>query len=85
MRGDVSVVRAIRGPVTLITLGALFALNNLTPYHFSQTWPALLIVFGLLSFLGRTFSAPPPPDGPPNTPPWPPNAPPPPPYPGGQR
>jgi hypothetical protein len=31
----------------------LFALNNFTPYGFGQTWPVLLIVFGLLSLLGR--------------------------------
>jgi hypothetical protein len=50
---DVSLARAIRGPVTLITLGVLFALNNFTPYRFHQTWPVLLIVFGLLSLLRR--------------------------------
>ena len=48
-----STIRAIRGPVTLITIGALFALNNFTPYRFDQTWPVILIVFGLLSLLGR--------------------------------
>ena len=73
MREDVSILRAIRGPVTLITLGALFALNNFTPYHFSETWPVLLIVFGLLSLLGRGVGAPPPPNAPP------------PPYTGGPR
>ena len=31
---EVSLIRAIRGPVTLITLGVLFALNNFTPYQF---------------------------------------------------
>jgi hypothetical protein len=50
---DANLVRAIRWPVTLITLGALFALNNFTIYGFHQTWPVLLIVFGLLSLLGR--------------------------------
>ena len=50
---DSSLSRAIRGPVTLITVGVLFALNNFTPYHFRETWPVLLIVFGLLSLLGR--------------------------------
>jgi hypothetical protein len=50
---DVSLARAIRGPITLITLGVLFALNNFTPYRFHQTWPVLLIVFGLLSLLRR--------------------------------
>ena len=48
-----SLIRAIRGPVTLITVGVLFALNNFTPYGFGQTWPVLLIVFGLLSLLRR--------------------------------
>src|ERR1039457_1556224 len=58
-----SVVRAIRGPVCLITIGALFALNNFTRYRFDQTWPVILIVFGLLSLLKRGVetSAPPPP------------------------
>jgi uncharacterized membrane protein YphA (DoxX/SURF4 family) len=51
---DANLLRAIRWPVTLITLGALFALNNFTDYGFNQTWPVLLIVFGLLSLLGRT-------------------------------
>ena len=50
---DFSLVRAIRGPVTLITVGVLFALNNFTPYRFGQTWPILLIVFGLLSLIRR--------------------------------
>lgn len=44
---------ALRGPLTLITLGVLFALNNFTPYGFGQTWPVLLIVFGLLSLMRR--------------------------------
>ena len=51
---DVNLLRAIRWPVTLITLGTLFAMNNFTEYGFHQTWPVLLIVFGLLSLLGRT-------------------------------
>jgi hypothetical protein len=62
-----SVVRAIRGPVVLITIGGLFALNNFTRYSFDQTWPVILIVFGLLSLLRRGVetSAPPPPPPPP--------------------
>lgn len=49
-----SAVRAIRGPITLITIGVLFAFNNFTPYRFEQTWPVILIVFGLMSLLGRS-------------------------------
>jgi LiaI-LiaF-like transmembrane region len=50
---EIPLARTLRGPVTLITLGILFALNNFTPYGFGQTWPVLLIVFGLFSLLGR--------------------------------
>src|SRR6202142_181855 len=56
-----SLLRAIRGPITLITVGVLFALNNFTPYSFDRTWPVLLIVFGLLSLLRRGLEPPPPP------------------------
>lgn len=58
---DVSLIRAIRGPITLITVGVLFALNNFTPYRFHQTWPVLLIVFGLLSLVRRGVEPAPPP------------------------
>ena len=46
-------VCAIRGPVTLITIGTLFAMDHFTPYGFARTWPVLLIVFGVLSLLCR--------------------------------
>jgi hypothetical protein len=48
------VLRATRGPVTLITIGLLFALDHLTRFSFWQTWPVLLIVFGLLSLASRS-------------------------------
>jgi hypothetical protein len=50
---EASFARALRGPVVLITVGVLFALNNFTHYRFSETWPVLLIVFGLMSLLSR--------------------------------
>lgn len=46
-------IRAIRGPVMMITVGALFALDNFTPFGFGQTWPVLLIVVGILSLGGK--------------------------------
>ena len=72
MNGDSRLLHAIRGPVTLITLGALFALNNFTQYRFSETWPVLLIVFGALSLLGRTTGGNSPQPGPYGYPPPPP-------------
>ena len=45
-------VRAITGPVILITIGVLFAFDRYTEFHFSQTWPVLLIVVGLLKLAG---------------------------------
>ena len=45
---------AIRGPITLITIGSLFAMDHFTQYGFDRTWPILLIVFGVLSLICRT-------------------------------
>ena len=53
MNGTDSFICALRGPIVLMTVGALFALNNFTPYKFHQTWPVLLIVFGVLSLARR--------------------------------
>jgi hypothetical protein len=58
MNGEPSLLRAIRGPILLITVGVLFALNNLTRYGFGETWPVLLIVAGVLSLLPRGGAAP---------------------------
>jgi hypothetical protein len=55
-----SMICAIRGPITLITVGVLFALNNFTPYGFDKTWPVILIVFGLLSLIRRGMEPAPP-------------------------
>jgi hypothetical protein len=47
------VICAIRGPVIMITVGTLFAIDHFTPYGFNRTWPVLLIVIGALSLIGR--------------------------------
>lgn len=53
-----SLVAATRGPVMLITLGVLLALDQAGSVSFGRTWPALLIVLGLfkLAERGRTTS-----------------------------
>jgi hypothetical protein len=79
-------MRAIRGPIMVITVGVLFAIGNFTPYGFDQTWPVLIIVAGLVSLLGRGAPTPQAPPQPPFTtyhPPVPPA--PPPANPGGYR
>ena len=52
-----SLIRAMRGPILLITIGVLFALDHMTQFTFGRTWPTILIVLGLLS-LGEHFTAP---------------------------
>ena len=63
-------MRAITGPVILITVGVLFAFDRFTEFRFSQTWPVLLIVVGLLRLMGggrryrdNYYPPPPPPYG----------------------
>jgi hypothetical protein len=48
MEVNSSLLRAIRGPVMLIALGVLLAIDHFGGVGFARTWPALLIVFGLL-------------------------------------
>jgi hypothetical protein len=78
-------VRAIRGPVMVITVGVLFALQNFTQYNFGETWPVLIIVAGLLSLFGRSVAPPPQPPPPPFSTYQPPMPPPPVAPPGGYR
>lgn len=41
-----TLIRALRGPLVLTTLGVLLAADHLGGLSFERTWPALLIVFG---------------------------------------
>jgi hypothetical protein len=54
IQDNAAFLRAIKGPVMMITVGVLFALDNFTPLSFSRTWPLLLVVAGLLSFGRRS-------------------------------
>lgn len=46
-------LRAIRGPIVLITVGVLFALDQFGVLRFNETWPLILIVLGLLKLVER--------------------------------
>lgn len=48
-----SLVQAIRGPIMLITLGSLVAMDYFGIYGFSRTWPFLIIMFGILKLLEK--------------------------------
>jgi hypothetical protein len=59
---DISgVIQAIRGPIMLITLGSLVAIDYAGVYGFWRTWPVLIIIFGLLKLLERASAKPAPP------------------------
>jgi hypothetical protein len=58
-----NLVQAIRGPVMLILLGTLVAMDYFGVYGFSRTWPILIIAFGFLKLLEKLVVHPtPPPD-----------------------
>jgi Domain of unknown function (DUF5668) len=44
-------MRAIVGPVMLITVGAIFLLGEYTRYGIDQLWPLFLIVPGIILLL----------------------------------
>jgi uncharacterized protein YaaW (UPF0174 family) len=48
-----SLICAVRGPIMMITLGVLLAIDHLGTISFGRTWPVLLIVFGLFKLAER--------------------------------
>lgn len=68
-------VRAVRGPILLVTFGVLIALNHTDKIDFERTWPVLIIVYGLLKLLERMVPRPIAPPWPPPQAPYPPAAP----------
>ncbi|MDQ2945684.1 MAG: DUF5668 domain-containing protein [Acidobacteriota bacterium] len=57
--------QAIRGPIMLIALGTLVALDYFQGVSFSRrTWPLLLIVFGIMKLLEKAGKPPDYPTGP---------------------
>ena len=65
--------QAVRGPILLITVGALFAIQQAGVLPLSRTWPLFIIVFGVMKLIERLVLPRPP--YPPSYPPYPPSAP----------
>ena len=59
------IIQAARGPLMLITLGALIVIDYNTHFKFHQTWPVLIILFGILKLMERVAGPPPAPYAPP--------------------
>ena len=50
--------QAARGPVLLITVGVLFALEQSGMLAFSRSWPLLIIVVGVMKLIERLILGP---------------------------
>ncbi len=48
-----NLICAIQGPVMMLTLGILLAVDQMGEVNFSRTWPVLLILFGLFKLAQR--------------------------------
>ena len=55
------VIRAVRGPILLMTFGTLMALNHTDKLDFERSWPVLIIVYGVFKLLERIAVRPAPP------------------------
>jgi hypothetical protein len=60
-----AIIQAARGPLMLITLGTLIVIDYNTHFKFNQTWPVLIILFGVLKLAERMAGPPPAPYTPP--------------------
>lgn len=58
---NVLLARALRGPLTLILIGALFAIDHAGVMAFTKTWPVLIIFMGVFRLLERALVTAPPP------------------------
>src|SRR5581483_1771874 len=48
-----AVLQAVRGPLMLITLGVLLAIDHAGLFSFWRTWPLLVIIYGVLKLVER--------------------------------
>lgn len=67
-----ALITAVRGPIMLIAVGTLFAMDHAGSFRVQQSWPVLLVLYGALRLLERAVAPPPPPPPPYSLPPQPP-------------
>jgi hypothetical protein len=53
-----NLIQAVRGPIMLIALGTLVAMDYFGVYGFGRTWPILIILFGVLKLLEKAVARP---------------------------
>ncbi|MFN0102550.1 MAG: hypothetical protein ACKV2U_10725 [Bryobacteraceae bacterium] len=64
MNSNALLLRALRGPLTLILVGSLFVIDHNGVIGFTKTWPIIIIFLGLIRLAERALTAsqtPPPP------------------------
>ena len=49
--------RKLMGPAILVTLGVLFLLDNVSRFEFHRTWPAILLVIGVVKLMQSNASS----------------------------
>jgi len=49
--------RKLMGPAILVTLGVLFLLDNVSRFEFHRTWPAILLVIGVVKMMQSNASS----------------------------
>ncbi|HYP12872.1 MAG TPA: DUF5668 domain-containing protein [Bryobacteraceae bacterium] len=59
MRTSYELIRAVRGPVVLILLGVIFALDHAGTLGFERSWPILIIAIGVFKLIERLLAPPP--------------------------
>jgi hypothetical protein len=55
---NANLIQAVRGPLMMITLGILLAIDHFGQFSFGRTWPLLVIVFGILKLAERSVAPP---------------------------
>ncbi len=56
MNSNSLLLRALRGPLTLILVGSLFAIDHAHVISFTKTWPIIIIFLGLIRLAERAIA-----------------------------